>query len=298
MEQQLEATTTHVGSRSSSDSDDKKIRRIKTTLAEQGDKLPIGILDTDGRLHKTIVTKPWNTRDERELGKKFPSDASMAEHVPLIVANMCSKLGPHDMERLDDAQKRLIVSMMYMADVFYAYTLLRVKTMSHRLTLNVNCPRAGCGVNFPYTGDLRTLDVMTVDEIDDILWRYDLEVPITLRRQQVTHFKCAYPKWNAIEQARGNTNEAEVKAIAIQASIVGLNDALEPVALTLHEIDELSKPDFEGIQATLNENYLGPKMGLEGQCRPEVCTRLRRGGFEFNLSIDWAYRNFFGASSR
>lgn len=271
-----------------------------TTMAEYGDKLPIGILDSDGRLHKDIVTKTWKTRDDRELGKKIAPDANLVEHVPLVVANMCSRLGPHNMDTLDDAHKSVILSTMYLADVFYVYTLLRAKTMGPRLSLNVSCPRAGCGVEFPYVGDLNTIEVaaVAVDDIDAIMWRYDLEESITIRRQTVTHFQMAYPKWSVMELARGNTNEAEVKALAIQGTIVGLNDDQTPVALTLNEIDELSKRDFEAIQEGLNQNFLGPKMGLEGKCSPEVCTRFKRGGHEFKLAIDWTYKSFFGASSR
>lgn len=272
--------------------------RIKTTLGEYGDRLPIGILDADGRLHKDIITKSWKTRDERELGKKVAPDAGMVDHVPLVVANMCSRIGPHNMDAIDDATKSVIVSTMYMADVFYVYALLRVKTMGHRLQLEVACPRAQCGVSFPYTGDLRTTEVMAVDDIDTILRRYDLEDPITLRKTLVTHVQLSYPKWSVMEQARGNTNEADIKALALQGTIVGLNDLQEPVALTLAEIDELSKRDFEGMQESINKNFLGPKMGLEGSCRPEVCTRFRRGGYDFKLPIDWSYRSFFGASSR
>lgn len=272
--------------------------RYSTTMAALGDKLPIGILDTDGRLHKDIVTKPWKTRDERELGKKLAPDAQISDHVPIVVANMCSRIGPHDMDALDDGQKGLILSTMYMADVFYAYALLRMKTMGPRLPLDVNCPRAGCGVSFPYVGDLTSIEVVAVDDLDAILWRYDLEDPIEIRRKQVTHFKMAYPKWSVMDQSRGNPNEADVKAYVIQASIVGINDEQVPVALALNELDELSKRDFEGLQEGINKHFLGPKMGIEGKCTPAVCTRFKRGGFEFKLPIDWSYKNFFGASSR
>jgi hypothetical protein len=273
-------------------------QRIRTTMGEWGPKMPIGILDSDGRLHKDIVTKRWKTRDDRELGKKIAPDAGLVEYVPLVVANMCSRLGPHNMDELDSAEKIVVLSTMYMADVFYVYTYLRMQTMGTRLNLHVDCPRRGCGVNFPYTGDLKSIDVVAVDEVDAILWRYQLEEPIAIRHKTVTHVQMAYPKWSVMEHARGIQSEAEIKALAIQGAIVGLNDEQVPVALSLSEIDELSKPDFEGLQESINQNFLGPKMGLEGKCSPAVCTKFMRGGHEFNLPIDWAYRNFFGASSR
>ena len=273
-------------------------QRYATTMAELGDKLPVGILDSEGRLHKEIVTKPWRTRDERELGRKLAPDAQISDHVPLVVSSMCSRIGPHDMDGLDDAKKGLILSTMYMADVFYAYALLRMKTMGSRLPLTVACPRGGCGVRFPYVGDMTSIEVMAVDDIDAILWSYELADPLEIRRKRVTHFRMAYPKWSVMEQSRGVDNEADIKANVIQASIVGLNDEDVPVALTLNEIDELSKRDFEGIQEGVNQHFLGPKMGIEGQCTPTVCTRYKRGGFDFKIPIDWSYKSFFGASSR
>lgn len=272
--------------------------RIKTTVADWGDKLPIGILDKDGRLHKDIVAKQWKTRDERELGKKVAADAGMIDHVPLIVANMCSRIGPHNMDEIPDAEKSVILSTMYMADVFYAYTLLRTKTMGHRIQLNVSCPRPSCNVTFPFRGDLSTTEVMAIENIDHILRKVELDDPITLRKKHVTHFALSAPKWSVMDQGRGSQNEADIKAFVLQGTIIGLNDEQEPVSLTLNEIDELSKRDFEMLQENINQNFLGPKMGLEGKCTPDVCTKYKQGGYEFKLPIDWSYRNFFGGSSR
>ena len=271
--------------------------RLKTTLGDYGDKLPIGILH-DGRLYKDIILKKWRTKDERELGKKFPTDAGMAEHVSIVVANMCSKLGPHDMDSLSDAEKSVIVSTMYMADVFYAYTLLRLRTMGKNLRLTITCPTPGCGVEFPYVGNIETIEVTYVDDLDDILWTYDLQEPVEIRKQKVEKFRLAYPKWSVMEQGRGNTNEAEVKTLTILGSIVGLNDGQEPVSLTMLEMDEISKIDFEGLVEGINDHFLGPKMGIEGECTPEICTKLKRGGHKFIFPIDWRYKNFFARSSQ
>jgi hypothetical protein len=271
--------------------------RVKTTLADQGPRLPIGILDGTA-LHKEIVTKRWTTKEERELGELMRPDANMSEHVSIVVANMCSKLGPHNLDAMKPEQKAVAISTMYMGDVFYAYAWLRKKTMGNKLRLEISCPRARCGVQFPYTGLLDTIEVIAVEDIDDILWAYKLEEPIKLRKKEVTHFQMAYPKWTVMEQAKGTVNEADVKAMTIQGTIVGLNDDQEPVALTMSEIDELSKIDFEQIQEGINDHFLGPKMGIEGVCEKSVCTTFRTGGFKFVFPINWGYKDFFGASSR
>lgn len=275
----------------------EKSGRIKTTLEEYGDRLPIGIMH-DGSVYKDIVTKPWRTKDERELGKKIPPDAGMAEHVSTIVANMCSRLGPHEMDKLSDGRKALVVSMMYMCDVFYVYTLLRVKAMGPKLKTMITCPRPGCNVEFPYVGNLNTLEVSTVENINDIIWEYKLQDPIEIRKKLVTSFKMGYAKWNMLESNSGNTNVPEVKTYTILDSILGINDEEEYSPLIIDDLDELSRRDFQGLIEGINENFLGPNMSIEGQCSPEVCKKFHRGGHKFMLPIDWRYENFFGSSSQ
>lgn len=270
--------------------------RQLTSLREQGDRLPIGIFH-EGRVHKDLAIKPWRTREEKALGKKVPPDAGMAEHVGVVVSNMCSRIGPHDMDAMDDAQKKATIAMMYMGDVFYVYCYLRFKSVSEKLHLAVSCPRVGCGVEFPWTGDIGSLDVMAVEDLDDIMWQYELQDPIEIRKQQVSLFHMAYPKWSVLDSQRGNTNEAEVKAATIQSAIVGFGEDPSPTILAASEVDELSKRDFELIQAGINDHFLGPKMAVEGKCSEAVCTKYKRGGHEFIMPIDWSYKHFFGSSS-
>ena len=232
------------------------------------------------------------------MGRKIPQDAWMAEYVTIVVANMCSKLGPHNMDELDDARRSLIVSTMYVADVFYAYVLLRLYAMGNELPMKIKCPRPGCDVEFPYTADLNTLEVNVVDNIDDVIWKYELKDPIEIRNQIVTSFSMAYPKWNIMEQVKSGDSDAETKIATLLGSIIGLNESEEAVSLTNAEADELSKRDFEGLIKGIDDHYLGPKMSIEGECAPEVCTRFKRGGHKFQFPIDWRYGNFFAHSSR
>lgn len=271
----------------------------RTTLGERGPKLPIGILSKEGAtVHTSFDVKPWKTKDERALGDLIAPDANMADHVSAVVANMTTQLGPHDMVNMKPEERDLAVRMMYVADVFYVYAYLRRRAMGNKLRLNITCPRQGCGVEFPYTGMIDTIDVMAVDDIDDILWTYELEEPIEIRKVKVERFQMGYPKWSVMHEAKGTTNQADVKAITIRGSIVGINDEQTPVSLTANEIDELSKIDFEQIQEGINDHYMGPKMGIEGECSPAVCSKYKRGGYKFMYPINWRYQDFFAASSR
>lgn len=276
---------------------ERKSTRYLTTLDEQKAKLPVGILDGT-TVHRDVVFKKWRTKEERELGRLMAPDMDMAEHVSLVVSNMCSRIGHHNMDEKDAAEKALIVSMMYMGDVFYTYSMLRKRVVGDALDVKVACPRAGCGVTFPYSGKLGTLEVACVDNIDDILWTHKLSVPIEIRKETVTHFDLAYPKWSVVEAGKGETSEAEIKALTLVGTIVGINgngQAMSPLAM--EELDELERDDFEAMMAGINENFLGPKMGVEGQCTPDVCKKFKRGGHDFAFSIDWRYKHFFARSS-
>lgn len=276
---------------------ERKSTRYLTTLDEQKDKLPIGVMDGT-KVHRDVSFKKWRTKEERELGRLIGPDMDIAEHVSLIVANMCSQIGHHKMDEKSDAEKALIVSMMYMGDVFYLYSRLRSNVVGDDLHVKVTCPRSGCGLQFPYTGRLGTLEVACVDNIDDILWTYDLIEPFEIRKERVTRLNLAYPKWSTVEAAKGETSEAEIKVLTLVGTIVGLNDNDQAISqLVPEELDELSREDLEALMKGINDNFLGPKMGVEGTCTPEVCTKFKRGGYDFSFSIDWRYKSFFAHSS-
>lgn len=270
---------------------------FKTTLADQGAKLPLGVLK-DGRISKNFSVKKWRTRDEIELGEKVPQNASLGQHVTLVVANMCSVVGPYNFGEMSDEERELAIRGMYMADVFYIYTYLRRQTMGNKLHLDITCSKQGCGVQFPYAGNLDTIEVSAVEDIDSILWQYKLIEPVEIRREKVTHFQMAYPKWDLMFEAADVTNQAMLKAMTIRATIVGLNDSNEPVMLTTEEIFDMGKRDFEQIQEALNDNFYGPKMAVAGECTKGVCSKYKTGGHPFLYPINWRYEDFFGASSR
>ena len=144
--------------------------RIQTTIAELGDKLPIGILDPEGHLHKDIVIKTWKTSDEREIGRKKKDNSTLPEHISLIVSEMCSQLGPHNLDDMKDPEKLLAVSQMYMGDVFYTYCRIRMKALHDKLNLKITCPQPRCEKEFDWSGNLNSVEVGMVDSIDDILW--------------------------------------------------------------------------------------------------------------------------------
>ncbi len=271
--------------------DAPKERRTKTTLAELGPCLPIGI-DTGGALVKDLAHRSWKTRDERELGKLKKPKMNMAQYVSTILAHLYTKVGSHDFTpEMDAMERRLKLGQMYMADIFYMYIWLRTQVISDKLKMNLTCPSPSCQFKFPFSGDLSTIDVYAVSRPEDLIWTYDLMDPLELRRKTVTKLRMSTARWASLESSVGDVNnDALGKIIGVRGSIVGLNEDPDLIQITDTEMDEMSKRDLETLVDRVNNEFIGPRMVVEGKC--PTCEN------EFAAPIDWRYESFFSISSR
>ena len=271
-------------------------RYNKTTLAELGSQLPVGIRTAPGSLDKTLVVRPWKTKDEREIARLKKPDTSIAKYVALIIGTMCERIGPHDLAQMKPAERELIISQMYLGDVFYAYCYLRRMVMGSKLKVEFDC--AHCKERIPYVANLDTLEVNTVEREEQLGWSVDLQDPIKIRSKEIRRFRLSAIRWSTLENtAMVNAgSDAVAKIAAVRGSIVGLNDDPEPVMISDLEMDELSKFDLENLAHEVNINNVGPVMAIEDECTPEFCPR--GGGRKFTVAIDWSYDSFFGISSR
>jgi len=268
----------------------KKPRRIITTLGELGPQLPVGF-NVGGTLVKDLKTRPWKTKDERELSKLKKPKMSMATYIAIVLGQMCSKFGPHEFNQdTKMGERQLAVAQAYMGDVFYAYMYLRTQVIGSELKMTITCPTDGCG-NFGFVGDLNSTEVSRIDSLEQLDWFQDLRDPIELRKQTITKFRLRAPRWNTlVSHSKDDTMTMSMgKIMAAQGSIVGLNEDPSEIALTDSEFDELSKYDLERIAGRVNDEFVGPKMVVEGNC--PKCER------EFAAPIDWSYDRFFTTSS-
>jgi len=272
------------------------VKYTKTTLADLGSQLPVGIRTGPGTLEKAFSVRPWKTKDEREIAKRKTPDTSIAKYVSMIVATMCDRMGPHDFSQMKPVERELIVSQMYMGDVFYVYCYLRRRALGPLLKMQFDCGH--CKEKIPYTANLDTLEVRTVEREEQLGWAVDLQDPIKIRGKDISRFQLSAMRWNVLETtAQVNVgSDAVAKIAAIRGSIVGLNSESEPVIISDPEMDELSKYDLENLAHQVNIHYVGPDMAIEDVCTPEICPR--GGGRKFMVAIDWTYDSFFAISSR
>lgn len=276
--------------------DSSAVKLKKITLQEQGPRLPLGIIDTNGDYIKDIATKRWRMAEERELGdmRDRNRDVNVAQFVSMVLSTMCNKMGTHNFESMKHEERRVVVSQMFMGDVFYAYVWLRMKTLGNELHLNLTCPQ--CRNKFPFVADLNTIEVDVCDKLDDALWTYELKEPFDIRGKSVTSLLLGPARWTSLESMKsGVMNTGAAKAGVILGSIHGIANwkdkegKPQKVALSESELDEMVKLDIEGITNRIDDYAIGPNMSVEG-----VCNRCR---YNYKLAIDWGYDSFFGDSS-
>ncbi len=202
---------------------------------------------------------------------------------------MCEKIGNYNFAELSFEKKMILISQMYMGDVFATYCNLRAKTLGNTLGLQIVCP--GCNNKFDFNGDLDTLEVVTAEKEEDKIFDYELKVPFEINGKTITGFKIGLPKWHTIESAtNSNLGPTGAKIGAILGSIVEVKGDKSIKAISENELEELSKSDFEILVQKIDDNVLGPIMTIEVGC--PKCKR------DLIQAIDWRYDHFFGASSR
>jgi len=273
----------------------KEKRRKRVLLPDWGPQLPLGFPDPTGDSYqRNIELRRWNLKKEKELGeiRKENPDVSLGEYVSMVLSEMCTWLGPHNFDKksMNDKERLLVLSQMWMGDVMGAYCWLRYKVMGSELKMKLECPYHD--FKFPWTGDLNTLEIRTAESLEDAMWTFDLNDPFDVRGQSAERFDLGPVRWHAIEKADlgRRVNPGAVKAVMIRASIHRLNG--QEMALAENELDELSKLDLETHIAQIDEYAIGPDMRIEPRCTHKRCERT------FETSIDWSYDSFFSVSSR
>lgn len=265
----------------------------EVTLREQGAKLPIGILGDDGvALQKEFTIKRWTAKQERELGRlrQEGKSLSMPEHIALVLAVLCERIGPYDFTQMKKlAEKQLAVSQMFSGDVFYVYSYIRCHTLGSTLAFNVVCPV--CGREYSSETDLMDMTNTVAENLDETLWEYNLLEPFTFREVEAKTLKIGPTYWSSLEKAEveGSLDIEGGKMAMILGSIRGIKEFPVDVVPVIEELDDMGKRDIVGIVDKMNDSHFGPDMRLITAC-PKC--------FTDNVQpINWSYQSFFGSSS-
>lgn len=271
-------------------SEDKRNKKIVKPLNEHGPNLPIGFGEGKSR---SIAFKVWNLKREKQVGeiqRKSGNNIGAGEWVSILLSEMVTQMGPHDFNKLNTAEKRLIINQMYMPDVMFAYCLLRYEAMGNELGTDLECPF--CGNKFSTNADLNTLDIRSVEKVEDKNWIFELKRPINIRGKDRKTFVMGPTRWATVEQAKlgKRINPGKFKSLMISKSIQSIDD--ESIILSDNDLDEMTKLDLERLISDIDKNGLGPDLSIETLCTDERCER------QFRTSLDWGYDSFFTVSSK
>lgn len=254
-----------------------------------GDILPIGIL-TGGNLDRDLAGKDWRLKEEKELGLALEKvEASrMGQYVSTVISVLCTQIGKHDFLKMKDPERRISVNTMWIPDVLYTYLWLRIRTMGNMLQMETQC--TFCGNKSSFGADLNTVDISSVETMEDTYWRYNLESPILIRGNTITGFIMGPARWSAIDSLGNRVrNMGAMKEALIKGSIHWFIGSDDFFPIGPNELDELKKRDIEDITRQLDKNALGPDMSIEEEC--VACGKV------FRTSLDWRNQSFFGISS-
>lgn len=260
-----------------------------TTLGELGALMPVGILGSDRALNKTFKLKPFRLKEEKELGAlKEKGGMNLGRYVSHVLAVMCEEVGGEKIGDLKMEQRVLKFGGMWMCDVLYIYTFLRVDALGDALRTKIPCNR--CKESFDFTADLMTLDVKTVDKPEELLHEVELKHGFPYQGSIRKKATLQPVRW-AVFESRSTKDMGALQAAVIQNSICALegieHEKFSPVPDKA--LDELTKRDVEMLSKAINENTPGPMMAITAEC-PSCNTK-------WTGAIDWGYDNFFSHSS-
>lgn len=260
----------------------------KTTLGELGGLLPIGVA-SEGALHRQFAFRRYTTANEREFEtiRKEKKNISTPEFVIEILSRMCTRVGPYDFDSLDPSQRRLVLQNLYMGDVFYLWTCLRIEALGPDVRFKLDC--AACRTELRPGVDLNSIDVRYVDQPSQLFWKHTLRDGLELGSSVEKELILQPPRWSILISNERNKKTAisDLKVSVAIGSIRQVGDGKK--SPTRRDFDSMSKYDLEFLQKSVDDHAPGIEMEFEVEC--DQCDHKNRYGF------DWTFDFFFGASS-
>lgn len=261
------------------------------TLGVWGKQLPIGV-ESNGKLMRSFDLKPLNWVMEREINNHWAarrSSITIGEYIGTILAVAVTQIGNQDISKFKFEKRLLVFNQMYQADIFYMYAYLRLISVGHEMKMSdVAC--GSCGFRFPFTADLRSLEVVVIDNPKDLVSELNLSTGFDLNGQNRSKLKLKPPLWNMMGPSLPtNNNQAEVFAALLSNCVVGIEGMPEGTTLTEREISQFTKHDIGICQDMMDKIIAGPRWEVEGNC--PKCNS------EFYDIVDWGYDSFFAISS-
>jgi hypothetical protein len=267
-----------------------------TTVGELGPKLPIGFLK-DGVLDKEFDVRPYIARIDRHLN--LWREANEGKHIGYLVAKfvsmITSKVQGTAWVLTPDGDSSLELEYQvhewWNADVMYIYFWSRIAALGEKCEVPYACLSTKCGDTGFLTTDLKSTEVVTLDNVKELENVIALTDGFTLRdkKTKVRSLRVQPIKFRAITLPGTGTEGAEGMGYNhLREAVVGVGELREHYALADDEIDQISKKDMLLINVKAGKVNAGLKLKTTVNC--PKCDR------PIVDALDWSFETFFGSS--
>lgn len=225
----------------------------KVNFSELKNRLPFGFSYQDQTFH-TYKLKPWRLKEEKILAKQEDEDIGIGEYIGQIVSVLLESLDSFNYAELDDAKKKLIISQMYLADVFAMYVRARIENIGETMEIPIACGR--CRHSFVFKANLNTLETLIFEDEDPGTHLFDFELKdgIQIGKKTYKKLKCRFAKFEVFKNlAKGfDLTSATFRVALFQGCIAKIEGyEIEHFIPTDVELDTLKKIDFEKLSEKL-----------------------------------------------
>lgn len=275
-------------------------RYQQTTFGLYGNQLPIGVLAGKPlALHKAFAFGKWRWKEEKRIAARLSSPKGPGGHngkiTTTVLAETLTQWGDDDKFADKEFNARVYaLESSFMEDVFYAWVALRIHALGHDLGIDATCQVPGCGIEWKWKGDLRS---MALSVTDHIIEPEELKLldPVEFGGKDWTRVVLAPALWRGMcnvsspQQGGSAPVSATVGELALSSVRAFVNDDGQQVPMTPTLADEFSKRDIERLNSTLIDGRF-PKVDAQLEL---TCP----SGHVFVTPLTWAYDFFFGAAS-
>ena len=273
----------------------------KSTLLDLGKMLPIGVPSGNPAiLEKGFAFKPYRFQEERELDKIRNKKDGAKNHPGKIVESVLAHMltewgGDTEFSQKSEKVRRNAVRNAYMADVLYAYVMLRIEAMGSILGVKVACPH--CEHEWKWRTDLEGLEIDFVERLEEISDKlYELRSGLKYGEKSYNVLSVAPPTWAAVSDIPQGTRRGgngDIKARMILSSIRQATVSGDPKAPAVSAgsalLNGMIKRDVEELTLFIDESFPNVDLSMEIECPKCEST--------FGHAVQWNWDFFFSSSS-
>jgi hypothetical protein len=279
----------------------------RTTIGEQGPKLPIGTLQGN-QLVKDFQLRPYKSRIDRALGDWLEANQSKYSSAPVLEAAkvakfcslICAQLGSRAMALTTDGdsppEAEVGMYSAWYADVMYLYVFARIQALGPQLEVNFVCPAC----NQPAKGiyDLNTMEVDVIDDAADLSSWAQLQRPIRDRNgKKVSKLKLRPITWaTMLKPGVFSGVMDQITQAGLEDCICGTDATEGESMLTQGEIDDLERIDIVGLNHQTQNLAAGLELKTSVTCPHVDTTTEKPCGYTDEDAMNWTFDYFFGSS--